>query len=125
MDHPGTAPQDARMTESSTSSTRALRFHEYGEPSDVLRLEEASVPSPARGRVRAAVRACGRRPHSRSRARRHAGVVLTRQSQHTAIAARERGPENACPRRRPRAQLARECVVGRVGQPIAKKNYFR
>jgi NADPH:quinone reductase-like Zn-dependent oxidoreductase len=41
---------------------RTLRFHEYGEPADVLRLERAPVPSRAAGRVRVAVSACGLNP---------------------------------------------------------------
>jgi NADPH:quinone reductase-like Zn-dependent oxidoreductase len=41
---------------------RTLRFHEYGEPADILRFERAPVPSPAAGRIRAAVSACGLNP---------------------------------------------------------------
>jgi NADPH:quinone reductase-like Zn-dependent oxidoreductase len=41
---------------------RALRFHAYGEAADVLRLEDAPVPVPAAGRIRAAVHACGLNP---------------------------------------------------------------
>ncbi len=41
---------------------RTLRFHKYGEPADVLQLEDAPVPTPARGRVRVAVHACGLNP---------------------------------------------------------------
>jgi NADPH:quinone reductase-like Zn-dependent oxidoreductase len=41
---------------------RTVRFHAYGEPADVLRLEQAEVPEPGPGRVRVAVRACGLAP---------------------------------------------------------------
>lgn len=41
---------------------RTIRFHNYGEPLEVLRLEEAEVPNPGVGRIRAAVRACGLNP---------------------------------------------------------------
>ncbi|MGI4748935.1 MAG: NADP-dependent oxidoreductase [Janthinobacterium lividum] len=41
---------------------RTVRFHRYGEPADVLRLDEAPIPSPGPGRVRAAVHACGLNP---------------------------------------------------------------
>ena len=41
---------------------RTLRFHEYGEPADVLRLEKAEVPTPDMGRIRVRVQACGLNP---------------------------------------------------------------
>ncbi len=41
---------------------RTLRFHTYGEPADVLRLEDAPVPEPSSRRVRVAVQACGLNP---------------------------------------------------------------
>jgi len=41
---------------------RTLRFHDYGEPADVLRLEEAEIPSPGPGRIRVRVHACGLNP---------------------------------------------------------------
>lgn len=41
---------------------RTVRFHGYGEPAEVLRLEEAPVPEPGPARIRAAVHACGLNP---------------------------------------------------------------
>ncbi len=41
---------------------RTIRFHEYGEPADVLRLEEAEIPKPGAGRIRVRVQACGLNP---------------------------------------------------------------
>lgn len=41
---------------------RTLRFHEYGDPVEVLRIEDAAVPRPGRGQVRVAVQACGLTP---------------------------------------------------------------
>ncbi len=41
---------------------RAIRFHEYGEPAEVLRLEQAEAPIPGAGRVRVRVLACGLNP---------------------------------------------------------------
>jgi NADPH:quinone reductase-like Zn-dependent oxidoreductase len=41
---------------------RTLRFHDYGEPADVLRLDEAEVPEPGAGQIRVRVRACGLNP---------------------------------------------------------------
>ena len=41
---------------------KTLRFHEYGEPADVLRLEEVAVPRPRAGQIRVRVRACGLNP---------------------------------------------------------------
>ena len=45
-----------------TDTMRTVRFHEYGEPGDVLRLETAPVPAPGPGRIRVAVHACGLAP---------------------------------------------------------------
>jgi NADPH:quinone reductase-like Zn-dependent oxidoreductase len=45
-----------------TSTMRTVRFHEYGEPADVLHLETAPVSAPGSGRVRIRVRACGLNP---------------------------------------------------------------
>lgn len=47
---------------SATATMRAVRFHEYGEPVDVLRLDWVAVPSPGPGRIRARVRACALNP---------------------------------------------------------------
>ena len=41
---------------------KTLRFHEYGEPSDVLRLEGVAVPRPGAGQIRVRVHACGLNP---------------------------------------------------------------
>jgi NADPH:quinone reductase-like Zn-dependent oxidoreductase len=41
---------------------RTLRFHEYGKPADVLRLEEAEPPRPGAGQIRVAVQSCGLTP---------------------------------------------------------------
>jgi NADPH:quinone reductase-like Zn-dependent oxidoreductase len=45
-----------------TDTTRTVRFHQYGEPADVLRLETVPVPEPGPNRVRVAVQACGLAP---------------------------------------------------------------
>lgn len=41
---------------------RTLRFHEYGEPAEVLRLDEADAPVPKPGHIRVRVQACGLNP---------------------------------------------------------------
>ena len=41
---------------------RTLRFHEFGEPADVLRLETADAPDPRAGHIRVRVEACGLNP---------------------------------------------------------------
>jgi NADPH:quinone reductase-like Zn-dependent oxidoreductase len=41
---------------------RTLRFHEYGAPLEVLRLEEAEAPTPGAGQVRISVETCGLTP---------------------------------------------------------------
>jgi NADPH:quinone reductase-like Zn-dependent oxidoreductase len=46
----------------SGATMRTVRFHSYGEPADVLRLETAPVPEPGPGRIRIAVHACGLAP---------------------------------------------------------------
>ena len=43
-------------------TTRAIRFHEYGEPGDVLVQEPAEIPDPAAGRVRVRVIATSLNP---------------------------------------------------------------
>jgi len=48
--------------DSAGSTIRTVRFHEYGEPGDVLKLETAAVPAPGPGRIRIAVHACGLTP---------------------------------------------------------------
>ncbi len=50
------------MTTAARSTIRALRFHGYGEPGDVLRLEKVPAPSPDANRVRVVVHACGLNP---------------------------------------------------------------
>jgi NADPH:quinone reductase-like Zn-dependent oxidoreductase len=45
-----------------TGTMRTVRFHEYGEPGDVLHLETTAVPVPGPGRVRILVHACGLAP---------------------------------------------------------------
>lgn len=41
---------------------RTVRFHSYGEPADVLRMDREVIPSPAPGRIRILVHACGLNP---------------------------------------------------------------
>ena len=41
---------------------RALRFHAYGDPAEVLRLEEAAIPHPGPGAIRVRVHGCGLNP---------------------------------------------------------------
>lgn len=45
-----------------TDTMRTVRFHEYGEASDVLKLETVPVPTPGPGEIRIAVHACGLNP---------------------------------------------------------------
>ncbi len=49
-------------TSDTARTMRTVRFHSYGEPADVLRLDQAAIPSPGPGQVRAAVHACGLNP---------------------------------------------------------------
>jgi NADPH:quinone reductase-like Zn-dependent oxidoreductase len=45
-----------------TATMRTVRFHAYGEPGEVLRVERVPVPEPGAGRIRIAVHACGLAP---------------------------------------------------------------
>ncbi len=45
-----------------TATMKTLRFHGYGEPADVLKLEDATIPRPGSGRIRVLVHACGLNP---------------------------------------------------------------
>ena len=47
---------------SATTTMRTIRFHDYGEPADVLRLDEAAIPEPGPGKIRVRVHACGLNP---------------------------------------------------------------
>ena len=46
----------------SAVESRVIRFHEIGEPLDVLRLEQAQIPDPGVGRIRVQVNAVGLNP---------------------------------------------------------------
>jgi hypothetical protein len=47
------------VDESSNATMRTVRFHEYGEPAEVLRLDRIAVPSPPPGRIRVFLHVCG------------------------------------------------------------------
>jgi NADPH:quinone reductase-like Zn-dependent oxidoreductase len=49
-------------TRESAATIRTLRFHRFGDPADVLRLEHTDMPTPGAGRIRVAVHACGLTP---------------------------------------------------------------
>ncbi len=50
------------MPKTADVQTRTIRFQSYGEPAEVLRLEETTLPGPASQRVRVQVQACGLNP---------------------------------------------------------------
>ena len=50
------------IPESSSIKTRTVRFHSYGEPADVLRMDESMLPGPGPKRIRVRVIACGLNP---------------------------------------------------------------
>lgn len=41
---------------------RTVRFHRYGEPADVLQMDETVLPDPGQNRIRVRVIACGLNP---------------------------------------------------------------
>lgn len=47
---------------SDTQSMKTVRFHEYGEPATVLRLEQAPIPTPLPGTISVRVHGCGLNP---------------------------------------------------------------
>ncbi len=50
------------VAETKPIKIRTVRFHSYGEPSDVLRLEETELPGPGPKRIRVRVHACALNP---------------------------------------------------------------
>ena len=50
------------MASLESATVRTVRFHDYGEPADVLRLDQTDVPAPGAGRIRVTVHACGLNP---------------------------------------------------------------
>ena len=46
----------------SAVQSRVIRFHEFGEPMDVLREEQTQIPDPVQGRIRVQVAAAGLNP---------------------------------------------------------------
>ncbi|MDD9271742.1 NADP-dependent oxidoreductase [Paenibacillus sp. GCM10023248] len=54
--------KDVKNQASNPVTMRTIRFRDYGEPTDVLHLEEAAIPEPGPGRIRVSVRACGLNP---------------------------------------------------------------
>src|SRR5271156_2077054 len=53
------AARRTAMTDQAPATMRTVRVHTYGEPADVLRLEEVAVPRPGADRIRVRVHACG------------------------------------------------------------------
>lgn len=62
MDNWDTTSKDVKNPASNPVTMRTVRFRDYGEPADVLRLEEVAIPEPGPGRIRVNVRACGLNP---------------------------------------------------------------
>ena len=50
------------MTDQAVPTMRTLHVRSYGEPAEVLRLEDVPVPSPNAGRIRVRVHACALNP---------------------------------------------------------------
>jgi len=50
------------VSASPIGTMRTVRFHEFGEPGEVLRLEEVAIPEPGASRIRIRVHACGLNP---------------------------------------------------------------
>ena len=65
-------------TAAARSTIRTVRFHGYGEPAEVLHLEEAPVPSPGANCIRVVVHACGLNPADWALCRRLYNMELPR-----------------------------------------------
>src|SRR5271166_5787968 len=50
------------VPETELVKTRTVRFHSFGEPADVLRMDETILPGPGPNRIRVRVIACGLNP---------------------------------------------------------------
>ncbi len=50
------------MTDTKPSDMCSIRFHDYGEPEDVLVLERVTIPEPGQNRILVRVHACGLNP---------------------------------------------------------------
>ena len=50
------------MADQATATMRTLHVRDYGEPADVLHLEEVAIPSPKADRIRVRVHACALNP---------------------------------------------------------------
>ena len=53
---------DVHQSATESATMRTVRFHAYGEPADVLRLDRVEVPDPGPDRIRVIVHACGLNP---------------------------------------------------------------
>jgi NADPH:quinone reductase-like Zn-dependent oxidoreductase len=53
---------DAQEPATGSATIAAVRFHDYGEPADVLRMDRVAVPDPGPERIRVIVHACGLNP---------------------------------------------------------------
>ncbi|MGO4370970.1 NADP-dependent oxidoreductase [Paenibacillus sp. 2TAB19] len=62
MNNWDTSSKDVKNPASNPVTMRTVRFRDYGEPADVLRLEEVAIPVPGPGRIRVRVCACGLNP---------------------------------------------------------------
>lgn len=50
------------MSAAENATMNAVRFHAFGKPGEVLRLEQVPVPAPGAGQIAVAVHACGLNP---------------------------------------------------------------
>ncbi len=54
--------EEVTVSSSNTTTMKALRVHSYGDPTEVLHLDNVPIPMPGAGQVRVRVHACALNP---------------------------------------------------------------
>ncbi|GGF91390.1 NADP-dependent oxidoreductase [Paenibacillus aceti] len=66
MENLDTSSKEVNNQATNRATMRTIRFHDYGEPAEVLRMEQVAIPDAGPGHIRVTVRACGLNPVDRA-----------------------------------------------------------